>query len=284
MKRTGISIALAEILPQSQAYDVLAPAYARMQAANNDLTPQERVRAIALAVRLSELASKPDDEELWGTRAVEDALRVLNSGSLPARAAAEDGLAMPQWVQRTDVAVPLERLGALYAARGRLEYALPLYLKAIDVMGAPAAGAEDRCRAGQLMNNLAEVLVARRPAPERLEQARAWAAKGIAVSDKARAELAGDAAQTCQRTCAVLLFNLGQLHEVRSPPSAWQLLTLAQMLGDVASARAFFAQSRARAIEANFVEGTQQASGALMRIGLQREQVRQQQARNVDGK
>ncbi|KZV98096.1 hypothetical protein EXIGLDRAFT_728925 [Exidia glandulosa HHB12029] len=254
LKRTGISISLAEILPRSQAYELLSSAHARMQRAETQLSAQERVRALALAVRLAELAPKPADQEQWSTRAVEDALRVLSSGSAPASAKDDDGLQMPDWVQRTDVAVPLERLGALYASRGQLKYAMPLYLKAIDVMGAPSAGAEDRCRAGQLMNNLAEAIVSQQPTKEHVEQARAWAGKGIAVAEKARRELKGDEAQTCDRSCAVLLFNLGQLSE---------------MLGDVKSAQDFFVKARARALDARFGEGAEQAASALMRIKVQ---------------
>ncbi|EJD40204.1 hypothetical protein AURDEDRAFT_115974 [Auricularia subglabra TFB-10046 SS5] len=222
-----------------------------MESGTKGLSPRERVRAVAIALRLAELARRPEDEERWGVRAVEDTLRILQDAAAASRPE-DDGLELPAWVTRTDVTVPLERLGSFYAAHGQPEYALALYLRGVDVLGG-SADAVDRCRSAQLMNNVAE-LIAQNATPERLEQAKMWAAKGCAVGAKARTELKGDEAQTCDRTCAVLLFNLGQLCE---------------MLGDAERARELFQRARILATNAQFPEGVQQAAGALMRLRLQ---------------
>lgn len=78
------------------------------------------------------------------------------------------------------------------------------------------------------MNNLAEIFAtgsASRKAD--IEQATAWAKKGLAVAQKARGEItpnsrktpAGapteDALATCESVLAVLMYNLGMLSEVR---------------------------------------------------------------------
>jgi hypothetical protein len=79
------------------------------------------------------------------------------------------------------------------------------------------------------MNNLAEIFAS--PSASRkadIEQAIAWAKKGLAVAQKARSEIklnsnkegstasiAEDPLTTCESVLAVLMYNLGMLSEVR---------------------------------------------------------------------
>ncbi|KAG6846212.1 hypothetical protein H0H93_015389, partial [Arthromyces matolae] len=43
-------------------------------------------------------------------------------------------LSLPEWATKTDVAAPLEALGAFYAEAGRVQFAIPHYLQAISVL------------------------------------------------------------------------------------------------------------------------------------------------------
>ncbi|CAO1636973.1 unnamed protein product [Parajaminaea phylloscopi] len=98
-------------------------------------------------------------------------LSAVQSDGTPAAVALAD-LDLPPWVSRTDLLGSIEALGSLYAARGRAEYAVPLYLQALQLLvpmtpegkpkpradGAPVTVA-DRCRAAIVLNNLSHVLL-----------------------------------------------------------------------------------------------------------------------------
>jgi hypothetical protein len=75
------------------------------------------------------------------------------------------------------------------------------------------------------MNNLAEIFATPTSSREvNLEQATAWAKKGLAVAQKARGEIVpnstgkpsdNDPTPICESVLAVLVYNLGMLSEVR---------------------------------------------------------------------
>ena len=46
-------------------------------------------------------------------------------------------LGLPSWVTKTDMGGALETLGNLYARRGNVEYAMPLYLQTISLLLPP---------------------------------------------------------------------------------------------------------------------------------------------------
>lgn len=114
------------------AYDVYASALARLRAASG-LTGRERVRAVALAHKLGEMAEAnhepEEDEERWLSFAVEETVRVLRDegGKGKAVQAPADGdaegmlaeLELPWWVDKVDVASPMEALGRFYARTGK---------------------------------------------------------------------------------------------------------------------------------------------------------------------
>jgi len=122
-----------------------------MLSSNKEFTVPERFRAIAIALQLAELSKQPEDEERWTVGAVEDAIKVntvLGGGGVlgdKSTNMADEDLRLPRWAEPTDMAVPYERLGKLYAKRGTIEYAVPLYLRATEILGTSKAP-EDRCR------------------------------------------------------------------------------------------------------------------------------------------
>ena len=114
---------------QQAAYDVLEEAIGILQReeVERTLEGQERLRGVALASKLGELAEqlgKPrEEEEKWKVWAVEEVLRVVKSTAEEDDKATVDlpMMPLPPWIRKADVGAPLEQLGAFYARSGRLE-------------------------------------------------------------------------------------------------------------------------------------------------------------------
>lgn len=243
------------------------------------LSNEERLRRVALAYKLGQLASERDvdEEEKWLIWAVEEVMRLSglgmtnpnshmntkaqeNSGS----GALED-LELPSWMSKTDLGAPLEALGALYAKKGRIEYAMPLYLQAISLLLLPKANnvsTEDRCRAAQLMNNLSELVMRRPSTPEVRGQAEAWARQALGNIERVQAQPrslqwfgwgqpADDGREVCEQALGVVLFNLGSLREMTS---------------DLDGAKKLFEKSAAQCSKAGIREGVVEAQEALRRV------------------
>lgn len=102
-----------------------------------------------------------------------------------------------------------------------IRYAIPLYLQAIGLLVPLAsskkkATVEERCRGGQLMNNLAELSIRGEPTDAKRKQAEAWARQGLATieSTKALGKGSPEELMLCDEALAAVLFNLGSLLEV----------------------------------------------------------------------
>ena len=146
LKLSGIAIALAEVLESSnrpsEAYEAYEAALAQLRAsqATGKLSGKERMRAVALAHKLGEMAEVyqrgAEEAEGFLTFAVEEVLRVIKDGQAnievegKGKERAEEGevstmlaeLELPWWVSKVDVAAPLEALGRFYAQEGKPEY------------------------------------------------------------------------------------------------------------------------------------------------------------------
>lgn len=146
LKLSGIAIALAEVLESSnrpsEAYETYSAALAQLRAsqATGKLSNKERMRAVALAHKLGEMAEVyqrgAEEAEEFLTFAVEEVLRVIKDGQAgievegKGKERAEEGevgtmlaeLELPWWVSKVDVAAPLEALGRFYAQEGKSEY------------------------------------------------------------------------------------------------------------------------------------------------------------------
>ncbi|EAU88214.2 hypothetical protein CC1G_03886 [Coprinopsis cinerea okayama7 len=142
-----------------------------------NLTPKERMRAVAISYKLAELAEKmhlsKDEEEKWLVYSVETILKdVMGKGNVVEELAVSDGksetrvmmeeLNLPGWVMKHDLAAPFEALGTFYAGQGKVHYAMPLYLQAIAILIPPPpqeSSTDDQCRAAQLMGNISELII-----------------------------------------------------------------------------------------------------------------------------
>ncbi|KAG1745262.1 hypothetical protein EDB19DRAFT_1693509 [Suillus lakei] len=233
------------------------------------LSNEERLRRVALAYKLGQLASERDvdEEEKWLIWAVEEVLRLSGLGVTNANldmntkvrensgSSALEELELPSWMSKTDLGAPLEALGALYAKKGKIEYAMPLYLQAISLLLPPKANnvpIEDRCRAAQLMNNLSEIRA----------QAEAWARQALGIIERAQTQPrssqlfgwgqpADDGREVCEQALGVVLFNLGSLREISS---------------DLDGARELFEKSAEQCSKVGIREGVVEAQEALRRV------------------
>ncbi|OSX60883.1 hypothetical protein POSPLADRAFT_1146055 [Postia placenta MAD-698-R-SB12] len=282
LKLSGIAIALASVLEAAEraepAYEVYTDALSRLRAAQaaapGTLSGPERMRAVALAMKLGEMAEAyqlpVEEEERWLTWAVEELLRIVRdegqNRQLVVGDAVQDAgvpfmlaeLDVPPWVTKTDMGAPLEALGRFYSREGNVEYAIPLYLQAISLLVPPAsskkkATVEERCRGGQLMNNLAELSIRGEPTDAKRKQAEAWARQGLATieSTKALGKGSPEELMLCDEALAAVLFNLGSLLE---------------MAGDTEQSRDLFQKSLDQAKNTKMREGIIQSQTALRRL------------------
>ncbi|KAJ4464927.1 hypothetical protein J3R30DRAFT_3317628 [Lentinula aciculospora] len=275
LKLTGIALAFADVLELSnkhqRAYAVYLHAWELLQLdeAKPTLSGPERLRAVAIAAKLGELAKKlkrpKTEEEKWLVWGVEELLRVVKGSSKDDPSGNEDYrhqgsfnlpmLALPSWISKTDIGAPLEALGSFYAEAGRLDFAMHLYLQAISLLIPPApekSSPEDRCRGAQLMGNLSEMIMRRPPTPETLHQAEAWASQALAVTRKARAD-AGKPIAQCEEVYAATLYNLA---------------TFRDMAGDKIAARNLYKDGLEQARSMGMTEGVVEASRALHRLDM----------------
>lgn len=285
-------------------------------------TPQERMRAVSLAQKVGDLAvhgaavppfedgearRTTDPAEGYLSWSVSELLRLVQAnehrGEGPVMLS---DLHLPAWVSVQEIGGSVEALGAFYASHDIAEYAVPLYLQAISLL-LPVKGtahapptAADRCRAAVLMNNISQVLAQgkRPPLPEGtptpsvapLDQAMAWAAKGLDLAtitsyrtgflaelpDEERdwllrfsgfdpAKVGGvarvvEAESTerlqqvrsqCLGTQFVLLYNLGMFHEMK---------------GDRTTARTLFARALRQADALGLREARAQCARSIRRL------------------
>ncbi|KAL1695662.1 hypothetical protein GGG16DRAFT_108848 [Schizophyllum commune] len=269
LKLTGIPIALSDVLEQEgkvdAAYEVISEAYVSLQepAAHGALSGPERIRAVALAHKLGELAEalkRPlEEQEKWLTDAVTVLLKTVLPGKKDDEAREEPAslaqLELPRWVRKDDVGAPLEALGAFYARTGKIHFAMPLYLQAISILIPPPprkVPAADRCRGAQLMTNLADLIIQTDPEknPDKLHQAQAWAQKALAVVEDAR-KSSEEEEPLCETALAVVFFNLA---------------VLTQIGGNVKDARRLYTYSLKQSKYAGVDEGVAEAERALQKL------------------
>lgn len=149
LKLSGIATTLAAVLETSkkpsEAYTTYASALHLLQSHAKELNDQERLRMVALASKLGQMAEEwqlgADEEERWLVFAVEEGLRVardVNLGrGIKISSAGQKGkgkeveeeekivladLQLPGWLTAQDLGAPIEALGAFYARTGRVEY------------------------------------------------------------------------------------------------------------------------------------------------------------------
>jgi len=276
-KLSGLGIALAARLEKSAEYNaalqVMHMTWQDLEeAAKAD--PEMRARRVAMASKMADLAAEVHDETLeeeWAVWAVEEVLKggieqkkELGKGK---EKAGDEELPLPSWVGKAETVSVLERLGSLYADKGNVEFAVPLYLQALSQMplkvspqktffstSPDQATPTSLCQAAVLFNNLSELFASRAaPNTTELKQALQWGHQAIEAL-RAASRMGLDNAEDpdgCRRTGVVVQTNQA---------------TLLEMRGDLRSAEVLFTSAHRLADQVRWGEAYNQAMIGLKRV------------------
>ncbi|KAJ5544699.1 hypothetical protein N7535_006913 [Penicillium sp. DV-2018c] len=164
------------------------------------------------------------------------------------------------WLNLTEIATALAELAATYTAKERYELAMPLYLRALDLIRA-AEGTSITCKQVVLLNDVATALVGQVQLPvksqpqqpvtpeQTVQAAQKWAEKAIEVASHIKPPVRDE---ECDITCVVATYNLGELAELQKKPEV---------------ARKRYTEAKALADGISYEEGSLMAKEALNRLG-----------------
>jgi tetratricopeptide (TPR) repeat protein len=165
------------------------------------------------------------------------------------------------WLNMTEIATALAELASTYTAKDRHELAMPLYLRALEMLRV-AEGDSPSCKQVTLLNDVASAMVGQvqLPASPRAQQqaisreqtteaARLWAQKSLDVAARIQPPVRDD---ECDITCVAATYNLGEIAELQNKP-------------DVAKQR--YTEARSLADGLGYEGGVGMADAALKRLG-----------------
>lgn len=222
-------------------------------------------KVVGMEMKLAELYASDhiqDDEKAEAAQvaAVELSLKELHRRQklgLPVGAASGDEEGSESWLNMAEIATALAELAATYTAKERYELAMPLYMRALDLIR-QSEGSSPSCKQVVLLNDVATAMtgqVQNPPAGQKLgsqdqiiEAARQWAQKSVDVAARIQPPVRDE---ECDITCVVATYNLGELAELQKKP-------------DVARKRYTEALSLAKGL--NFEDGISMANEALKRL------------------
>ncbi|MBW0507492.1 hypothetical protein O181_047207 [Austropuccinia psidii MF-1] len=277
MKTTGVGIRWAGLLENIGQLEKAANVYEKVykdldQAARQkNLNRSEILRRVQLAQKLAELyqaintlpdRSLADQQALnskiehYLTTSLEEMLRLVKRSPETAheRSNLDKGLEepdLPTWIKKSDLGGCLESLAEFYARNGNVNFALPLYLSAINIILPPKVPKshstptdQDRCHAAMLMNNLSQLLTQATLAAEnqsnpRVSDATAWANKSFDISQSVLAKVP-------QNLAAIRENSLTECLSVKLV-SRHNMASLAEMRGEKALAKKLYAETKAEA-------------------------------------
>ncbi|KAJ5169725.1 Tetratricopeptide-like helical [Penicillium coprophilum] len=280
----GNAAAAAEKVKQAQAQEQTTPANVQVdteaiQESEEDLKARAQYearlrdkalkKAVGMAMKLGELYSSEyiqDDKKAEAAQvaAVEICLKEMHRRQrlgLPVGSSSSgEGSDGEAWLNLTEIATALAELAATYTAKERYELAMPLYMRALDLIRA-AEGTSISCKQVVLLNDVATALVGQVQLPPKsqpqqpvtaqqtVEAAQKWAEKAIEVAAHIQPPIRDE---ECDITCVVATYNLGELAELQKKP-------------EVAKQR--YTEAKALADKIEYEEGGTMAKEALKRLG-----------------
>lgn len=166
------------------------------------------------------------------------------------------------WLNLTEIATALADLASMYTTKERHELAMPLYLRALDMIR-ETEGDSPSCKQVTLLNDVASAMAGQVQLPasprtpqqqaipreQTIEAARQWAQKSLDVAARIKPPVRDE---ECNITCVAATYNLGELAELQNKP-------------DVAEQRYVEARSLAQGLE--YEDGVVMADEALKRLG-----------------
>ncbi|KAI9368629.1 TPR domain protein [Aspergillus egyptiacus] len=183
-------------------------------------------KAVGMSIKLSELYASDHLQEPEKAQAAQEAAVELCMKELARR----QSLGLPVgggerdsnggWLNRTEIAIALTGLGETYLATDKEGLAVPLFLRALDLIAAEEAG-KPSCKQVMLLNHVSTAMAARAQLPIRAENpeavraqavsaARQWAVKTLEVHDRITGS---ERDESCDAACVSAMYNLGGLAE-----------------------------------------------------------------------
>ncbi|OOQ87222.1 TPR domain protein [Penicillium brasilianum] len=165
------------------------------------------------------------------------------------------------WLNMTEIATALVELADTYTTKDRSELAMPLYLRALEMIRA-AEGDSPSCKQVVLLNSVASAMFGQAQIPAKprsqekqtvsreqtIDAARQWAQKAIDVAARIQPPVRNE---ECDMTCVAATYNLGEIAELQNKP-------------DVAQQR--YAEAKSLAQGLGYEEGVAMADEALKRL------------------
>lgn len=226
-------------------------------------------KVIGMEMKLAELYSSDyiqDDKkaETAQVAAVELCLKEMHRRQklgLPVGASSDEG-SDSSWMNLSEIATALTDLATSYTVKERHELAMPLYLRALDIIRAEE-GDKPSCKQVVLLNSVASSMAGQaQPTSSRVQQmkqqgisqdptveaARQWAQKAIDVAAHIKPPLRDE---ECDLSCVAATYNLGELAELQQKPE---------------TAIARYTEARSLAKGLGYQEGVSLADDALKRL------------------
>ncbi|KIW07623.1 uncharacterized protein PV09_01570 [Verruconis gallopava] len=271
----GMRIRMAEFLEEHNQYEAAITVLERERdycyqfldkaEEKGDVSEEYRSRIVGMAVKLGIKLGK-----LYSEDAVDDTEAAQEAFVLAVETLLKENIRRDQkgitdtgakWLNSEEIGASLEELGHSYLKTKQPELALPLFLQALSLCPPKS------CHAAMLMNQVSASLSMQKPgaapllkAPEKnldmkmptakdlQNQARQWAEKALA---SAQALEPPERTEECDIACAVITHNLGEL---------------ANMSGDVVTAKRLFQEAKTFSKTIGFEDGVKEASQALARL------------------
>lgn len=232
--------------------------------------PKILKKAVGIQMKLAELYASEyiQDEkkaEAAQVASVELALKELRrrqSLGIPIGGASED-YDSDAWLNLTEMATALAELATTYINQGKYELAMPLYLRALDLLRMDE-GNTPTCKQVTLLNGVATAMAGhvQKPTPQLQAQqqqqqavpreqtisaAKQWAQKAVDVAARIQPPVRDE---DCDISCIAATYNLGELAELQ---------------GDKKGAVKLYQESKSLATGLGFEEGISMADSGLQR-------------------
>ncbi|KAJ5454506.1 uncharacterized protein N7458_005462 [Penicillium daleae] len=235
--KTGQAPVKAKISPENVQIDGLEEAEKQMKEMR-EFEARQRDRAlkkvVGMEMKLAELYSseyiqdekKAEDAQVAAVELCLKEMHRRQSLGLPVGGGTADEGDSEAWLNMTEIATALAELADTYTAKGRSELAMPLYLRALEMIRV-AEGDSPSCKQVVLLNSVASAMAGQAQVPAKprsgekqtvsreqtIDAARQWAQKAIDVAAQIQSPVRNE---ECDMTCVAATYNLGEIAELQN--------------------------------------------------------------------
>lgn len=222
-------------------------------------------KVVGIQMKLAELYSSEyiqEDQKAEAAQvaAVELCLKEMHRRQKQGLPVGGDAGSDEAWLNQTEIATALAELASTYTAKDRHELAMPLYLRALDLIR-EAEGDSPSCKQVTLLNDVASAMAGQVQLPaspraqqhpvsreQTVEAARQWAQKSIDIAAHIPPSVRDE---ECDVTCVAATYNLGELAELQNKPGV---------------AKQHFNEAKSLAQGLGYEDGVAMADAALKRL------------------